>query len=171
MRLNEPPDIDEEVAEGYNLIIHRTPQPVQTFISKTADSLYHELLTAFDRLKSKEIDKKLLEKELGIAKKIMIFQRFMERYVEDAPTILTILFDMIPLAGGALGVIIYNHINTLLGLVSILIAIIAVIDIIVSIYYVLRKRKLLKISEEIEKFIEENILADVYRTIWSELRV
>jgi hypothetical protein len=95
----------------------------------------------------------------------------MKRYVEDAPTILTILFDMIPLAGGALGVIIYNHINTLLGLVSILIAIIAVIDIIVSIYYVLRKRKLLKISEEIEKFIEENILADVYRTIWSELRV
>ncbi|MCC6056694.1 MAG: hypothetical protein LM583_08460 [Desulfurococcaceae archaeon] len=164
MRLNEPPDIDEEVVEGYNLIIHRTPQPVQTFISKTADSLYHELLTAFDRLKSKEIDKKLLEKELGIAKKIMIFQRFMKRYVEDAPTILTILFDMIPLAGGALGAIIYNNF-------LILIAIIAVIDIIVSIYYVLRKRKLLKISEEIEKFIEENILADVYRTIWSELRV
>jgi hypothetical protein len=176
MMLNEPPDIDEEVVEGYNLIIHRTPQPVQTFISKTADSLHHELLTAFDKLKSKEIDKKLLEKELSIVKKIMIYQRFIKRYVEDAPTILTILFDVILLAGGgALGVMIYNHISTLFGLVLILIILIlviaAIIDIIVSTYYVLRKRKLLKISEEIEKFIEENILVDVYRTIWSELRV
>jgi hypothetical protein len=166
--------IDDEIVEGYNLIIYRAPQPVLIFISKIAGSLYRRLLATFDTLKSKEIDKKFLEKELSDAEKIMTIQRFIKKRVKDAPTILTIiLFDIIPLAGGgALGAMIYNYINALLGLALILaIVITGIIDIVLSTYYVLRKRKLLKINEEIEKFIEENILADIYKTIWPELKV
>jgi cell division protein FtsL len=157
--------IDEEVLEGYNLIIYGNPAPVVGFLKYIIDSVYKALEDAFKELRNKENEIEDLERKINDLQKYIPRLRRVGEIVKDIKDIIiSILFHASPLIAGA---ITYQLTGT--WLYTLAVSLLFIIFLLLSLYGLLytKRKKLNKIKKEVESFIEERILREIYETIWS----
>jgi hypothetical protein len=149
--------IDEDVLEGYNLIVYENPPSTLVFLRGVGNAVYNALFNAFENLRVKEIEKNDLER------KVIRIQRFKweQKNVID---FLKVLLMHLPLPAIVGVMMYYKIIGTLM---SWLISLPTAIPYFLDFYYLYCKWRLDKVKMEIEGFIEERILKEIYETIWS----
>ena len=154
--------IDEEVLEGYNLIVYGNPPPAVRFLKYISDSLRIALEDAFKELRNKENELEDLERRINDLQKYIPRLRRVGEIVEDIKDILLTLSHALPFIAGAVTYQLtgngwYTLATFLLFAIPLLI-----------LYGLLciERKKLNKIKKEVESFIEERILREIYETIW-----
>jgi hypothetical protein len=114
------------------------------------------LFNAFENLRVKENEKNDLER------KVVKIQRFISLQ-KNVISILRVLL-MHLLLPAIVGVMMYY--KTIWTLMSWLISLLTATPYFLDLYYLYYKRRLDKVKKEIEGFIEERILKEIYETIW-----
>jgi hypothetical protein len=148
--------IDEDVLEGYNLIVYEASPSTLEFLRGVSNAVYNTLFNAFENLRVKENEKNDLER------KVVRIQRFISLQ-KNVISILRVLL-MHLLLPAIVGVMMYYKI---IGtLMSWLISLLTAIPYFLDLYYLYYKRRLDKVKKEIEGFIKERILKEIYETIW-----
>jgi hypothetical protein len=148
--------IDEDVLEGYNLIVYEAPPSTLEFLRGVINAVYNTLFNAFENLRVKENEKNDLERKVDRIQRFTLLQK-------NVVSILRVLLTHLPLPAIVGVMMYYKIIGTLMSwIVSLLTAIPYFLDL----YYLYYKRRLDKVKKEIEGFIEERILKGIYETIW-----
>jgi len=154
--------IDDEVLEGYNLIVYGNPPPVVVFLRYISDSVYRALEDAFKELRNKENKLEDLERRINDLQKYTPWLKGVGEIVKVIKDIILSLIHASPLIAGAItyqltGTWPYTLIASLLSALPLLL-------LYGSLYR--NKKKLDKIKKEVESFIEERVLKEIYETIW-----
>jgi len=156
--------IDEEVLEGYNLIVYGNPAPVVGFLKYIIDSVYKALEDAFKELRNKENEMEDLERKINdLQKYIPRLRRVGEIVKNIKDIIISILFHASPLIAGA---ITYQLTGTWLYTLAVSLLLITFLLLLLHGSLYTKRKKLNKIKKEVESFIEERILREIYETIW-----
>jgi hypothetical protein len=148
--------IDEDILEGYNLIVYEASPSTLEFLRGISNAVYNTLFNAFENLRAKENEKNDLER------KVDRIQRFISPQ-KNVINILSVLLMHLPLPAIVGVMMYYKIIGTLM---SWLISLLTAIPYFLDLYYLYYKRRLDKVKKEIEGFIEERILKEIYETIW-----
>jgi hypothetical protein len=154
--------IDDEVLEGYNLIVYGNPPPVVVFLRYISDSVYRALEDAFKELRNKENKLEDLERRINDLQKYIPWLKGVGEIVKVIKDIILSLIHAFPFIAGAItyqltGTWPYTLIVSLLSALPLLL-------LYGSLYR--NKKKLDKIKKEVESFIEERVLKEIYETIW-----
>jgi hypothetical protein len=158
--------IDEEVLEGYNLIVYGNPAPVVGFLKYIIDSVYRALEDAFKELRNKENELEDLERRINDLQKYIPRLRGVGEIVKDIKDIILTLLHASPFIAGA---ITYQLTGTWLYTLAVsLLFAFSLLSLYLSLYILLytKRKKLNKVKKEVESFIEERILREIYETIW-----
>jgi hypothetical protein len=124
--------VDEDVLEGYNLIVYEASPSTLEFLRDISNTVYNTLLNAFENLRAKENEKNDLERKVAR----------IQRFISLQKNIISILRVLL------------MHLLLLPAIV------------VLDLLYFYYKRRLDKVKKEIEGFIEERILKEIYETIW-----
>jgi hypothetical protein len=148
--------IDEDILEGYNLIVYEASPSTLEFLRGISNAVYNTLFNAFENLRVKENEKNDLERKVDRIQRFISLQK-------NVISILRVLL-MHLLLPAIVGVMMYYKI---IGtLMSWLISLLTAIPYFLDLYYIYYKRRLDKVKKEIEGFIEERILKEIHETIW-----
>jgi len=151
--------IDEDVLEGYNLIIYEASPSTLEFLRGISNAIYTTLFNKFEDLRAKENEKNDLERKV---KRIQEFISLQKNITSVSRVLLILLMHLsLPVAVGVM--MYYKIIGTLM---SLLISLLTTIPYFLDLYYLYYKRRLNKVKKEIESFIENEILKEIYETIW-----
>jgi glycosyltransferase involved in cell wall biosynthesis len=154
--------IDEEVLEGYNLVVYGNPPPVVRFLKYISDSVYRALEDAFKELRNKEIELKDLERRINDLQKYIPWLKGVGEIVKDIKDIILTLLHASPFIAGA---ITYQLTGTWPYTLAVsLPSALPLLFLYGSLYT--KRKKSNKIKKEVESFIEERILREIYETIW-----
>jgi len=154
--------IDEEVLEGYNLIVYGNPPTVVRFLKYISDSVYRALEDVFKELKNKENELKNLERKINDLQKYIPRLRGMGEIVKDIKDIILTLSHALPFIAGA---ITYQLTGTWPYTLAVSLLFALPLLLLYGLLYTKRKKSN-KIKKEVESFIEERILREIYETIW-----
>jgi hypothetical protein len=149
--------VDEDILEGYNLIVYDSPPSTLEFLRSFKNAVYNTLLNAFENKRVKEDEKNDLERKVAEIQRLTLLQKNITNILSNIPYVfLTHLPSSI-----VVGVMIYFKImgDLMPWLLSPLV-------IAPDLYYLYRKWRLDKVKKEIEGFIEERILKEIYEAIW-----
>jgi hypothetical protein len=154
--------IDEEVLEGYNLIVYGNPPPVVIFLKDISDSVYRAFEDAFKELRNKENELEALVRRINTIQKYRLLRKNMADIVNN---IRYILLSIIPLSSivGGIVYILTTTVWSVLGAVALSIILLE------SVLYAFARiygKKAVKVKKEIETFVEERVLKEIYETIW-----
>jgi hypothetical protein len=150
--------IDEDVLEGYNLIVYEASPSTLEFLRGVSNAVYNTLFNKFKDLRAKENEKNDLERKV---ERIQEFISLQKNITSVLRALLILLMHLsLPVA---VVMMYYKIIGTLM---SWLISLLATIPYFLDLCYLYYKRRLNKVKKEIEGFIENEILKEMYETIW-----
>jgi len=155
--------IDEEVLEGYNLIVYGNPPPVVVFLRYISDSVYRALEDAFKELRNKENELEALVRRINTIQKYRLLRKNVADVVNN---IRYILLSRIPLSSivGGIVYILTTIVWYVLGAVALSIIL---LESVLCAFARIYGKKAVKVKKEIKTFVEERVLKEIYGTIWS----
>jgi len=154
--------IDEEVLEGYNLIVYGNPPPVVIFLKDISDSVYRALEDAFKELRNKENELEALVRRINTIQKYRLLRKNMADVVNN---IRYILLSIIPLSS-IVGGIVYILTTTVWYVLGAIALSIILLESVLYAFARIYGKKAVKVKKEIETFVEERVLKEIYETIW-----
>jgi hypothetical protein len=122
--------IDEDVLEGYNLVVYENPPSTLVFLRGVGNAVYNALFNAFENLRVKEIEKNDLERKVVRIRRLI------------------------------------RELKSITGFLRALLVLLLPVAVFLHLCYLYYKRRLDKVKAEIDGFIEERILKEIYETIW-----
>jgi len=149
--------VDEDVLEGYNLIIYEAPPSTLEFLRSISNTTYNTLFNAFENLRVKENEKNDLERKVARIQRFTL-PKDLASILENFKNNIYILLAHSPII---ITVVAYGFTGIIM---SWLLCLPTVIPYFLEFYY---KRRLNKVKKEIEGFIEERVLKGIYEIIWS----
>jgi uncharacterized protein YoxC len=155
--------IDEEVLEAYNLIVYGNPPPVVRFLKYISDGVRRALEDTFEELRNKEKELEDLERRINDLQKYIPRLKGMSEIVKDIKDI--IIFMLLYASPLLAGKITYQLTGTWLY-TSVTSGISAIPLLILYVRLWRKRKKINRIKKEVETFVEERALKEIYETVW-----